>query len=292
MVTLQERGIFTPFELLTDALKAREAQRVAREEIAAKRAIAAAANRADLAKARLAAQVSMQTIAADREKSAAQDRLRQSLGEAASTPEATTPSEALREQTQQTLMRSDIKDLESGDPEKLRGYQLTKDGIFFTPPEAPKAEKLPEGLQTLMGRAQMAGLAPGTPEFQQFMATGGKQEAAPKLGQAALREQLGTPDKGYEWRMDETGEYTQAPKPGGIVEREQRAKEQALVDTSEKGFTQGLNWANDLGTLEVGFQNKVGGIQGGVAQTLGNIPGIRGATTINPLAMINSLFMI
>jgi hypothetical protein len=49
---------------------------------------------------------------------------------------------------------------------------------------APEQPELPAGAQNLAFRAQQAGLVPGTPEYQNFMRTGGKIEQGPEVNVA------------------------------------------------------------------------------------------------------------
>jgi hypothetical protein len=116
MVTLQERGIFTPFEMLTGALKSREQNRIAREEIAAKERMQAASNRAELTRAKIAAQTARMSASAGQPggeraiggtvqyNRGAQDKLRQALGEAAAVPTPLSPLDQAQQSMQMDMI--------------------------------------------------------------------------------------------------------------------------------------------------------------------------------------------
>lgn len=91
-------------------------------------------------------------------------------------------------------------------------------------------DKPPAGFETLRLRAEAAGLAPGSPEFQQFMAEGSSPQTNINVNTGEAGPQVGTIPPGFQLVTDPTtGALSMAPITGGPADVGAQTTEEAAA---------------------------------------------------------------
>lgn len=166
---------------------------------------------------------------------------------------------------------------QANDP--MRALQLEKGRLEIEALRNPRVDPT-DTMRNLEWRAQQAGLQPGTPEYNQFMITGGRNDGI-------TVNNMGNIPAGYQLTTDpQTGAQRMEPIPGSPAAMELAEAERMRGEREGQGQRYGRIVLEDIGRVLEAVESNPNLVAGPLGSMLSNLPGT-GAHDVS--SMLNTI---